>query len=169
MRPLLKTRRAAALLAAIAVLAILTVLVSGLGFALGNRRIDSTRRQTRNALLRNGRTCVDMLLARLAQSGQASVAQGGFDLSMGEASQASAPMQISAAYVARSAVAGDACYASPFLAYRQGDTLTTVTISAQRGRLRSGLEQVYLVNATASKRRRVRLSQRLAAGAVEKD
>ena len=139
--------RAVALVIAVSVLAILTILVMGLATAQRvtvGRAAGSHARQTALELIRLGRQSIQAQLAQgapVAEQVRFQAPEGDLVLSASEAAP-DAPL-----------------YASSFLEHRPGDYLVTIRATVLLANHRLQLEHLYLLNASPSHERTLRLRQ----------
>ena len=159
-----RRKRGAALLAAIAVLAILTILVGGLAMSQTQARDSNLRWNLKQDLQNAARACEDEALARLA-AGEAAGFEGKLAFEMAAPLAGKRGPKARAEYRVKSTEEANPIYGqSGFLAYRPGDALLEVTTRGRRARQVWEMRQTYLVNAGADSRRRVRLSQSFSKG-----
>ena len=166
-------RRGFALLIAISVLVILTIVVFALAashdVALNRLALGHARHQAEEL----AQTALDDLAAAPATAQtlpeSAAAALTATDLTTATAGTAPVRTPEGAFYAAvRPARADEPCYAPPLLAPREGDRVAAVCVSVP---LRPGylhLTQVYLVNTTDERARRVQLRESVLTG-VERD
>jgi len=161
-----KPRRGAALLAAIGVLAVLTILVSGLAASQSEVRSASLRLQLKQELQNAARACVDEALARM--SAESAEFAGDIEIEIQATTSGGRGYKAIANYRAQP-IAPDAppYVRSNFLSHRPGDFMVEVTVRGRRGRHVWRMHEEYLLNAAPETSRRVRLSQRLAEGLRE--
>lgn len=146
------SRRGVAIIIAVSVLAILTIVVFGLAASLRFAADNETAGQNRQTAVSLINTGLDYGLGLLAQNpaeilGKTRVI----------------PFENAAVTIfCRQAVPGDACYAGKFLVLRPGDAILTIRVHHGKEPRITRLTQEYLVNATAGQERVVRIEERIA-------
>jgi hypothetical protein len=139
-----------AVLIAISVLAILTVIVMALAYSTGMARNDESRgaRQLRASHL--ARAGLDYAVARIEAARGNAAGVDGLNLALQEGL---------CRIAAKPTTASDAVYSDSFLKFRPGDAMVTVRAAAGKGANSYEAVQTYLVNAGPGQPRRVLLKQ----------
>jgi hypothetical protein len=141
-----RRRCGAALVIALSVLAILTILVTALAASLqvaANRGASAQTRQKARQLIRLG-----------LESARTQIAKG----APGTLPSTFATPQGACELAVRAAAPGDATYESPLLAHRPGDYEVTVAATVRHATRNLRIEHVYLVNTSPNAARQVRLA-----------
>jgi len=162
-------KRASALLVAISVLAILTILVMGLAASLQVAIGTSARLESRQHVGRLARLGFDAAMAALAGLAQGGAEEPAWPQGSGQVQEGGAkgafafslkPTQPDSVFGGKNAPV----YGGDFLKHRPGDCLLTVLASAERGVRALGIERIYLVNASPAHPRRLLLEETVRAG-----
>jgi hypothetical protein len=162
-------KRGSAVLVAISVLAILTILVMGLAASLQVAMGTSSRLESRQHVGRLARLGFDAAMARLAGLAQGGAEQSAWAEGSGQVQEGAAkgvfafslkPTQPDSVFGGKNAPV----YGGNYLEHRPGDCLLTVQASAERGGRTLGMERIYLVNGSPTHPRRLLLEETLPPG-----
>jgi len=147
-------RRGVALIVAISVLAILTILFVGLAASQQQARQTQVTGDTRTQVRRIARTGLDAAEAHLGRFNQATISPPSLDLDY--------PVDQGICHVFTRAVSpDDPVFSSGFLVHRPGDLVIQVRAALSEDPRAPGIQQTYLVNLQAAHPRCVRIEETL--------
>ena len=148
----IRRRRGMAMIVAISVLAILTIIVMGLAASQRASRQLASIQQTKQKALELIRLGLDSAMVQLKKPG-GSVPPNAYKTREGE-------FTLTAFAIDPQEELAKTLYDGKYLQHRPGDTLLTVSASVLRGPRRLQMEHLYLVNAAEGRERRIRLDEK---------